>query len=48
MSPATVYRMIRSGELAATRVCERGLRVRESVTWAYLDAQTIQKHHDEG
>lgn len=48
MSPATVYRMIRRGELAATRVCERGLRVRESVTWAYLDAQTIQKHHDEG
>ena len=47
-SSATVYRMIRRGELAAIRVCERGLRVHESVVWAYLDAQTIQKHHDEG
>jgi excisionase family DNA binding protein len=40
-SPATVYRMIRHGELTAIRVCERGLRVRESVVWAYLDAQTV-------
>jgi excisionase family DNA binding protein len=47
-SPATVYRMIRRGELAAIRVSDRGLRVRESVVWAYLDAHTVQDHHGEG
>jgi excisionase family DNA binding protein len=46
-SPATVYRMIRRGELAAVRVCDRGLRVHESAVWAYLHAQTVQGSHYE-
>jgi excisionase family DNA binding protein len=43
VSTTTVARLLARGELAYTRVDERGVRVRESVVEAYIDARTERR-----
>jgi excisionase family DNA binding protein len=43
VSTTTVGRLLARGDLPFTRVGERGIRVRESVVEAYVDARTERR-----
>lgn len=47
VSTMTVYRLIKAGDLGAIRV-GRHFRIRDEDLTAYLDAQTVDVHHEAG